>query len=79
MKIGDYFIRKSVPQRSVNAKGKFSTQFMSGNMKNENTTRKKNLEESVRMGVYEVNVGKPAANRTDIQQPITGRSEFWLG
>jgi len=79
MKIENYFIRESVPQRIANANGKFSTQFMSGNMKNENTTRKKKLEESVRMGGYEVNVNKPAVNRTDMQQPITGHSEFWLG
>lgn len=79
MKIGDYFIRESVPQRIANAKGKFSTQFMRGDMMNEKTSGKKTIEESVRMEGYEVNVRKPAAKRTDMQQPITGHSEFWLG
>jgi hypothetical protein len=79
MKIGDYFIRESVPQRIANAKGKFSTQFMRGDMMNEKTSGKKTIEESVRMEGYEVNVRKPTAKRTDMQQPITGHSEFWLG
>ena len=79
MKTGDYFIKESVSRRIANAKGKFSTQFMSGDMKVEKTSGKKTMEESVRMGGYEVNVRKPATNRTDMQQPITGRSEFWLG
>ena len=79
MKTGDYFIKKSVSQRIANAKGKFSTQFMSGDMKNEKTSGKKTMEESVRMGGYEVNVRKPVTNRISMQQPITGHSEFWLG
>jgi len=80
MKIGDYFIRESVPQRIANAKGKYSTQFMSGNMMNGKPSRIKNLEDGVRMGGYDVNIRKPAAKQTDFQQPMmSGYSEFWLG
>jgi len=79
MKGGDYFIRESVPQRIANVKGKYSTQFMSGNIKNELSSGKKDMEDSVRMGGYEVNFRKPVTNRNDFQQPMTGHSEFWLG
>jgi hypothetical protein len=77
MKIGDYFIKESVPQKIANAKGKFSTQFMSGDLMNEKPSRKKNLEAGARMGGYEVN-RKPATNRTDTQQPMACHSEFWI-
>ena len=78
MKTEDYFMN-SVPQKIANAKGRFSTQFMSGDIKTENLSRKKSLEEGVRMGGYEVNIRKPATSRTDIQQPMARYSEFWIG
>ena len=78
MKTEDYFIRESVPQRIANAKGKYSTQFMSGDMKNEKKHGNKNLEDSVRMGGYEVSARKPLTNRIDIQQPMARHSEFWI-
>ena len=79
MKTDDYFFRESVPQRIATAKGKFSTQFMSGDMMNVKPSEKKNLEEGFRVKGYEVNVKKPATNRTDMQQPMARYSEFWIG
>ena len=79
MKSGDYFSRTSVPQRIATTKGKYSTQFMSGDIKNEKTSRITNLEKRVRMGGYDVNGRKPEINRTDMQQPMAGYSEFWIG
>ena len=79
MKTENYFFRNGVSQRITNAKGKYPTQFMSGDEKNENPSFKKSLEDSVRMGGYEVNVRKPVTNRISMQQPIIGHSEFWLG
>jgi len=79
MKVGDYFIRESVPQRIANTKGKYSTLFMSGDMKNEKKSGKKSSEENYRVGGYDVNSRKPATNRTDFQQPMAGYSEFWIG
>ena len=79
MKIGDYFIRESVPQRIANAKGKFSTQFMSGDITNEKTSVNKTPADGFRMEGYELNIRKPMAKRTDMQQPMAGYSEFWIG
>jgi len=79
MNVGDYFIRESIPQRVANAKGKYSTLFMSGDMKNEKKSGKKTMEVSSRMGGYNVNVRKPATSLTDAQQPMAGYSEFWIG
>ena len=79
MKVGDYFIRESVPQRVANAKGKYSTQFMSGDFMKEKSSGIKTMEDGVRMGGYEVNTKKTTKTRTDFQQPLTGHSEFWLG
>ncbi len=78
MNAGDYFAGSSLRQRLANARGKISTQFMSGDLQKENPSRKKALEESVRMGGYEVNVRKPVTG-TDMQQPMAGHSEFWIG
>jgi hypothetical protein len=79
MKAGDYFVGSSLRQRLANARGKISTQFMSGDLQKENPSRKTALEESVRMGGYDVNVKKPATTGTDMQQPMSGYSEFWIG
>jgi len=78
MKTENYFVRSGVSQRIANANGKYSTQFMSGNLTNENLSIKKNVEESVRMGGYELKVKKPTASRTDTQQPMGKYSEFWI-
>ena len=78
MKTVDYLIRESVPQRIANTKGKYSNLFMSGEVKYEKASRITNLEEGIRMGGYDVNVRKPAKNRTDKQQPMAGYSEFWI-
>ena len=77
MKTGDYFIKSNIPQNFSNATGKYSTQFMSGDF--QNLARKKTLEESVRMGGYEVNVRKPKTDRIDMNQPMSRYSEFWIG
>ena len=79
MQVKDYFLRESVPQRIANANGKFSTQFMGRGSRNEKTSEKNNPEENNRTGGYEMNVRKPAINRTDMQQPMAGYSEFWIG
>jgi len=79
MKTENYFFRNGVSQRITNAKGKYPTQFMSGDEKNENPSFKKSLEDSVRMGGYEVNVNKPPSKRNDMQQPMGRHSEFWIG
>ena len=79
MKTENYFGMSGVSQRIANTKGKFSTQFMSGDIKNENPSLKRSVEESVRMGGYEVNVKKPATSRSDLQQPMGRYSEFWIG
>ena len=78
MKVGDYFIRESVPQRIANAKGKYSTLFMSGDMKNVKNYGKKTGEERTRMAGYNVNVRNPGTSRADTMQPMAGYSEFWI-
>jgi hypothetical protein len=79
MKAGNYVVGSSLRQRLANARGKVSAQFMSGDLEKENPSRKKDLEESVRMGGYDVNVRKSAITGTDMQQPMAGYSEFWIG
>ena len=79
MQVGNNFVGKSMKQRLANTKGKFSTQFMSENLQQENPSKKKALEDGLKMGGYEVNVRKPKTARTDTQQPMAGYSEFWIG
>jgi len=74
-----YFAENSFSQTFANVKGKISTQFMSGDMGKGNKSRNSALEESVRMGGYELNIRKPAQGGTDKLQPMTGHSEFWIG
>ena len=73
------FVGSSLRQRLANARGKVSTQFMSGDLQKENLSSRKALEDGLKMGGYEVNVRKPATTRTDMQQPMAGYSEFWIG
>jgi len=79
MKSVDCFVGSSLHQTIANERGKVSTLFMSYEPREENPARKRALEEGVRMGGYEINVRKPVVNRTDMQQPMAGYSEFWLG
>ena len=79
MKTGYYFAENSFSQKFANVKGKISTQFMSEDLKKKNNSRNKALEESVRMGGYELNIRKPGQGSTDMQQPMAGHSEFWIG
>jgi len=79
MKTGDYFVENSFRKRIVNARGKFFTQFMSGELTNDNLYKRKALEESIKMGGYEADIRKQVTNRTDTQQPMAGHSEFWIG
>ncbi|MDR1172672.1 MAG: hypothetical protein LBL24_09485 [Bacteroidales bacterium] len=79
MKAEDDFVGSSLRQRLANARGRISTQFMSGDLQKENPSGKKALEEGVRMGGYDVNVRKPVISGTDMQQPMAGYSEFWIG
>jgi len=73
------FVGNSLRQRLANQRGKFSTQFMSGDLQKENLSKRKALEDGLKMGGYEVNVRKPVTTRTDMQQPMAGHSEFWIG
>jgi hypothetical protein len=77
MKAGNYSVGSSLRHRFANA-GKFSTLFTNGDAQKENPSRKKALEESIRMGGYDVNVRKPITG-ADVQQPMAGHSEFWIG
>jgi len=79
MKTGDYFVESNLAQKFANTRGKISTQFMSRDQVRGNPSRKKALEDSVKMGGYEVSIRKPVKNRFDLQQPMTGHSEFWIG
>jgi len=74
-----YFVRNSLRQNIANARGKYSSLFMSGELNKENPFMKRDLEESLKMGGYEVNIRKQARSRTDMHKPITEISEFWLG
>ena len=73
------FVGNSLRQRLANTRGKVSTQFMSGDLQNENPSKKKALEDGLKMGGYDVNIRKPKTARTDMQQPMAGYSEFWIG
>jgi len=79
MESGKSFVGSNLYQSIANASGKVSTQFMSLEPERENPSRKKALEEGLRMGGYEVNIRKPVINRTDIRQPMAKHSEFWIG
>ena len=79
MQTGNNFVGKSLQQRLANTRGKVSTQFMSGDLQKGNPSKKKAIEDGVKMGGYEINVRKPATDRTDMQQPMSGYSEFWIG
>lgn len=79
MKSGDSFVGSNLRQSIANARGKISTQFMSMESIKENPSGKRSIEEGVRMGGYEINIRKPAINRTDMQQPMACHSEFWIG
>ena len=79
MKTGVYFAENSFSQTFANVKGKISTQFMSGDMEKGNNSRNRALEDSVRMGGYELNIRKPVQGGIDKLQPMTGHSEFWIG
>jgi len=80
MKTENYFFKDSVTQRIANASGKFSNQFMREDTKNVHSSSKRPAEESIKMGGYEINVGKQAASiRVDMRQPVARHSEIWLG
>ena len=79
MQTGKNLVGNNLRQRFANTRGKVSTQFMSGDLQKGNPSKNKALEDGLRMGGYEVNVRKPATDRTDMQQPMSGYSEFWIG
>ena len=79
MNSGNYLVGSNLRHSLTNAGGKYSAQFMSRSMRNENLSIKRTLEDSVGMEGYEVNVRKPVIRRTDIQQPMAGHSEYWIG
>ncbi len=80
MKVKNYEIGSSLRQRIANAKGRFSTQFMSEDQRKTNLSKKKAVEDSVKMEGYEVSFKKKTVkNDNETQQPMSGYSEFWLG
>ncbi len=80
MRTADYGLGNGLRQKLTNAKGRVSTQFMSGDgQKKENLSKKRAIEESVKMEGYEVIFKKRAAARNETQQPMNGYSEFWIG
>ena len=79
MQQGDYFVMSSLQQKIANARGKFSNQFMNGELKKENPSQKMDLEAGIRMGGYEVNIRRPVNILSDLQQPIARNSDFWVG
>ena len=79
MKSGEYFVGSGLRQSIANARGKVFTQLMSMEPMKENPSRKKAIEDGVRMGGYEVNIEKTVAHRTDMRQPMARYSEFWIG
>jgi len=79
MKTGDFFVENSLRQSIANAKGKMSTQFMSGDLHAGNPSGKKIVEDSVKMGGYDLRVRKSTTASFDMKQPMAGYSEFWIG
>ena len=79
MKTESFFVRSGITQKIASTKGKYSTQFMSGGSKFENSSSKKSMEDGIRMGGYEVNIRKPVTTRSDFHQPMARYSEFWIG
>ena len=79
MKTEDRFIIEGMGHSHGNERGKISTQFMSSDFKKKQSSKKNTLEEGLKMGGYEVNVRRPAKSRPDMQQPMAGYSDFWLG
>ena len=77
MNSGDNNVGMSLRQSFANSIGKYSSLFMSREQAQKNPSRI-NLEDSVRMEGYDVNVSKPVKNRTDMFQPVAGNSDFWL-
>ena len=78
MNTGVYFAENSFSQKFTNVKGRISTQFMSRDMEKGNISRHRALDDSVRMGGYELNIRKPGQGRTDMHQSMSGHSEFWI-
>jgi len=79
MKVGDYFIENGLRQSIANARGKMSTQFMSADVKRESPSRRTALEESAKMERYDVSVRKQAIAKSEVRQPMSKCSEFWIG
>ena len=81
MKSGDYSIRNSLRQKIANAKGKYSSQFMNGDIKRGDLSSRKSLEEGVKMEGYEidVNIKVVVDHHVDMPKSVSGHSEFWLG
>ena len=79
MQSGECFVGSGLRQSIANARGKYSTQFMSMESMKDYPSGKKAIEEGVRMEGYEVNIGKTVTHRTDMLQPMARHSEFWIG
>jgi len=79
MKIEDCLGENSLRQSLANAKGKMSTQFMSGDLRVQNPSKNKSMEDSFRMRGYDVSVKRSTTASFDMKQPMAGYSEFWIG
>ena len=77
MENGDYYVRVGLRPNNTELQGKIYNQFMMPEQ--ETSSVKKKKEERVRLGGYEASVGIPAKSRTEVQSPMAGYSEFWIG
>ena len=79
MKSGDYIeVSNDLRQSIVNAKGRFSNQFMSGELHKVNPSVRKDMEEGIRTGGFEIDIRKQVTALTDMHKPTAVSSDFWL-
>lgn len=74
-----HYVGHGVKHYPANNRRMFSTQYMGGNLQSENLSRKRVIEESVKMGGFEVSFKDAKTKPYETQQPMAGHSEFWIG
>ena len=79
MNSGDNVLGMSLRECFASSGGKYSSLFMNrGEPTKENSSKRIAMEDSVKMGGYDVIISKPVKNRTGTFQPIAGNSDFWI-
>lgn len=68
-----------IRQKPAKTNSRVFAQFMSEDTQSDNLSRKKAVEESVKMGGYAVSSLATKPINRETQQPMAGYSEFWLG